>query len=383
MGRGAEMPTQKTTQKPSEPPMAASAAGSVAALVGPLTAASVAEASLILDRLETSAGSLIQLDLGRVSRVDSAGVALLSVFLRRMRAAGRLVEIANVSPEIEETLSLFPFVDAKPEHARERAPLLERLGSGAQLVAEVSTEYVMLAADTAWFMLGGLFRRRGIRWPVVLYEMAAMGSRALGVVGLIAFLVGATMALQSAAQLRQFGANIFVVDLIGISMARELGPLMAAIVVAGRSGSAVAAELGTMMITEEVDALRTMGLHPVRFLLVPKAIAISVTQPLLTVFANVLGIFGGFLVAILYLDVSPSAFLSRLREAMLLKDVITGLVKSVVFAQLIVTVGALCGFRTKGGADAVGRSTTTSVVAGIFAVIVADAVASMVFYFGD
>ncbi|MBK8012975.1 MAG: MlaE family lipid ABC transporter permease subunit [Deltaproteobacteria bacterium] len=352
-------------------------------IVGPLTADSVSEIAFVLDRLEHADGDLIELDLSRVSRVDSAGVALLSVFLRRLRTQGRRIEIVNPSPEIEQTLRLFPFVDAPPRRATERPPALERLGSTAQLVAEVFIEFVMLAADTAWFMLGGLFRRRGIRWSVVVFEMSAMGSRALGVVGLIAFLVGGTMALQSAAQLRQFGANIFVVDLIGISMARELGPLMAAIVVAGRSGSAVAAELGTMMITEEIDALRTMGLHPVRFLLVPKALAISLTQPLLTVFANVLGIFGGFLVAILYLDVSPSAFLSRLREAMLLKDVITGLVKSVVFAQLIVTVGALCGFRTKGGADAVGRSTTTSVVAGIFAVIVADAVASMVFYFGD
>jgi phospholipid/cholesterol/gamma-HCH transport system permease protein len=220
-----------------------------------------------------------------------------------------------------------------------------------------------------------------MRWKVVTYEMSALGSQATGVVATIAFLVGGTMALQSAAQLRQFGANVFVVDLIGISMTRELGPLMAAIMVAGRSGSAVAAEIGTMVINEEVDALDTMGINPIRFLVVPKLLAITITQPLLTVLANVAGIFGGFLVAVLYLDVGPSTFLDRLQGSLLLKDLVTGLVKAVLFAQLIVSVGALCGFRTKGGADAVGRSTTTSVVAGIFCVITADAIASIVFYF--
>ncbi|MEO1230534.1 MAG: ABC transporter permease, partial [Myxococcota bacterium] len=224
-------------------------------------------------------------------------------------------------------------------------------------------------------------RPRSMRWNVVFYEMNNLGASALPVVATIAFLVGGTMALQSAAQLRQFGANVFVVDLIGISMTRELGPLMAAIMVAGRSGSAVAAEIGTMVINEEIDALDTMGINPIRFLVVPKLLAITITQPLLTMFADVAGIFGGFLVAVLYLDVGPTTFFERLEGSLLLKDLVTGVVKAVLFAQLIVSVGALCGFRTKGGSDAVGRSTTTSVVAGIFCVIAADAVASLLFYF--
>ncbi|HET6344575.1 MAG TPA: ABC transporter permease, partial [Myxococcota bacterium] len=187
---------------------------------------------------------------------------------------------------------------------------------------------------------------------------------------------------QSAAQLRQFGANLFVADLIGVSITRELGPLITAIVVAGRSGSAIAAEIATMVITEEIDALKTMGLNVTRFIIVPKVVAISITQPILTVMANALAIFGGFLVAIFYLDVSPVAFLGRLQTALFVKDVLTGLFKSLLFANLIVTIGALCGLRTTGGADAVGRSTTTSVVAGIFAIIVADAACSLIFYFG-
>lgn len=350
------------------------------ALEGPLTYDRVAAARAILSG-SADEGPVVRLDLGKVTEADSAGVALLALFARSSAAAGRSVEIVNASPELRRTLDLFPFPKQEPKKAEATGKRLENLGTATVEVAELLLQFLVLAADTAWFIVLGLVQRRGIRWREVVYEMSAMGSRALSVVGLIAFLVGATMALQSAQQLRTFGANIFVVDLIGISMTRELGPLMAAIVVAGRSGSAVAAEIGTMVITEEIDALKTMGLHPTRFLVVPKLLAISVTQPLLTILANVAGIFGGFLVAVLYLDVGADTFLSRLEQTLMLKDVITGLIKSILFAQLIVSVGAISGLRTKGGADAVGRSTTTAVVAGIFAVITADAVASLVFYF--
>lgn len=333
---------------------------------------------------ELSSGDAdVELDMSGVEEIDSAGVAALSLFIRRMDESGRKVVLARVPDEIRRTLELFPFVDAKAREKETPNPFFVRTADAALAVWDVLLHFMVLVSDTTWFIAGGLFKRRGIRWRVVGYEMAQMGSRALGVVSLIAFLVGATMALQSAAQLRQFGANVFVVDLIGISMTRELGPLMAAIVVAGRSGSSVAAEIGTMMISEEIDALKTMGLHPTRFLVVPKILAISITQPLLTAFADLAGIVGGFLVATLYLEVGPETFVERLQESLYLKDLLTGLIKSLIFAWLIVSVGAICGFRTKGGADAVGRSTTTSVVAGIFAVIVADAVASLAFYFGD
>lgn len=242
--------------------------------------------------------------------------------------------------------------------------------------------FALLCADAAWFTVLTIAGRFRLRAGQLSYEMSAMGSRALGVVGLIAFLVGATMGLQSAAQLRRFGADIFVVDLIVVSLLRELGPLMAAIVVAGRTGAATAAELGTMVVTEEVDALRTMGMNPIRVLVVPKLLAISVMQPILTIYANALGVLGGFLIAATYLDVGPTSFLDRTVEILQVKDLLTGLIKSVIFAWLIVLLGAYYGLHTRGGADAVGRSTTSSVVAGIFAVVVADALASLVFYFG-
>ena len=351
-------------------------------LKGRLTKEEVPEAAKALSALEAKGGD-ITLDLSEVTALDSSGVAMLSLFFKKVRAQGRKVQFQNIPPNVKATLNLFPQPREDAGEARAKPGALEELGESAGNIFELLFEFLKLAADTAWFLVGGMFKKGGIRWDSVVYEMAAMGSKALGVVALIAFLVGGTMALQSAAQLRQFGANIFVVDLIGISMTRELGPLMAAIVVAGRSGSAVAAEIGTMVITEEIDALKTMGLHPTRFLVVPKVLAITVTQPLLTMMANVAGIFGGFLVAVTYLEIGPTTFVSRLQESLYVKDLLTGLFKSVMFAQLIVLVGAINGLRTRGGADAVGRSTTTSVVAGIFAVICADAVTSLIFYFGE
>ncbi len=349
-------------------------------LVGTLTRDTIASSRRILEAQWAASGP-ITVDLSGIEAVDSAGAALLASFARRARAAGREVRFVGLQEPVEQTLALFPF-PAAPEVSTERPPgFFERLGEQAAEGLDFLGAAVMLAADVSWFTATGLFRRKGLRWSAVAFEMAQMGSRALGVVGLISFLVGATMALQSAAQLRQFGANIFVVDLVAVSITRELGPLITAIVVAGRSGSAVTAELATMTITEEIDALKTMGLNPIRFLVVPKVLAITLTQPLLTTLADTLAIAGGFLVAATYLGIGPETFVSRLEEALYLKDLLTGLIKSVAFAQLIVLIGAVVGLRTRGGADAVGRSTTTSVVAGIFAVIVADAVFSLLFYF--
>lgn len=351
-------------------------------LEGELVLAEAARWTAHFDALAATRADVL-LDLSRVGRIDSAGAALLLHLERELARHGAKLDVENISPALAHTLEVLPH---QPRVVPTTAPvpgLLETWGARAELARVIAVEYLVLVADVAWFATAGLFKRRGLRWDEVAYQMAAMGSRALGVVGLIAFLVGGTMALQAAYQLRQFGANIFVADLVGVSITRELGPLLTAIVVAGRSGSAVAAELGTMVITEEIDALRTMGIHPTRYLIVPKVLAITLTQPLLTMLGNALAIGGGFLVAITYLEIGPATFVGRLQEALFLKDLLTGLVKSVFFANIIVTIGALCGLRTSGGADAVGRSATTSVVASIFAVIVADAAFSLLFYFGD
>lgn len=347
-----------------------------------LTREHMPELQATLAGLSAAGDETVCLDLSGVKELDSAGLAALTACVKRLRARGVDVRVSGTSPSVARMMKLFAAPDGTPP-ATSTSPRTAQTIAGdvGALTWSVALTFAVTAANAFGFLWQDLVRRR-LDLRQVAIELTTMGARAIGVVGLIAFLVGGTMALQSAVQLRQFGANIFVVDLVSISMTRELGPLMAAIVVAGRSGSAIAAEVGTMVITEEMDALRTMGIHPTRFVVVPKLVALTIAQPLITMFTNAIGIFGGLLVGVFYLDIGAESFLVRLAETLYLKDLLTGLFKSVVFAQVIVLVGAVTGARTKGGADAVGRSTTQSVVAGIFLVILVDAVASLVFYFG-
>ncbi|MBM4396035.1 MAG: MlaE family lipid ABC transporter permease subunit [Deltaproteobacteria bacterium] len=330
-----------------------------------------------------AAPALLRLDLGRVERMDSAGAAFCEVLRRRQeRRGGRLV-LSAASPPARDALSVFRVRVESAPGAPPAAGLFERIGGAAVGAWEGTVLSLALVADTLHYTGVGLFGRRDrVRGSAVVEQMVRIGLESLGIVGLISLLVGLTVALQSAYQLRQFGANIYIVDLVGVAMTREMGPLMTAILLAGRSGASIAAEISTMTITEEVDALTTMGVNPVRFLVVPRFLAITLTQPLLTVMADALGILGGFVIAVLYLQIGPQAFYDQLVNALVTKDILTGLVKSVSFAWIIVFVAAHRGFRVKGGAEGVGLATTASVVQAIFLVIVADAFFSLVFYFG-
>jgi len=241
-------------------------------------------------------------------------------------------------------------------------------------------DFLQLAADATFAIAACIRSPRKMRWRALAEQSIDIGSRALAIVGLITFLVGLTVAFQSAHQLRQFGAAIFVADLTAVSMLREMGPLMTAILVAGRSGSSIAAEIATMKVSEEVDALSVMGLEPTRYLAVPRLLAILLMLPLLTVFADLLGMLGGFLVGVGYLDIAWNAFLNKMLEAVAPWDLISGLIKSVAFAYGIGLIGLFYGFRVRGGASEVGRTTTASVVASIFYIIVADCLFSVLFY---
>jgi phospholipid/cholesterol/gamma-HCH transport system permease protein len=206
------------------------------------------------------------------------------------------------------------------------------------------------------------------------------GADGLPIALLLAFLVGLVMGFQGAIQLEQFGANIYVADLVAIALARELGPLMTAIIVAGRSGAAFAAELGTMRVSEEVDALTVLGLDPQRFLVFPRAIALVLVLPALTLFADAVGMLGGLVVGVLGLDLTPSAYLQETRSALDLWDVASGLLKSVVFAAAIAVIACERGLATRGGAEGVGRATTSAVVAGIFYIVVIDSLFTVAFH---
>lgn len=256
---------------------------------------------------------------------------------------------------------------------------IEQIGQNTIDVFEQITEALSFIGETSIAFVKSVVQPKRIRWRPILFNIRSAGFDALPIVGLLSFLLGVVVAYQGADQLRQYGANIFVADLVGLSMLREFAPLMTAIIIAGRSGSAYAAQIGTMAVTEEIDAMRTIGISPQELLVLPKVIALIIVMPLLTVFADALGVFGGMLMARQQLDVSFVEFLDRFVKAVSPTAFMIGIGKVPVFAVIIAMVGCFQGFRTKGGADSVGRQTTRSVVQSIFLVIVADALFSIAF----
>jgi len=218
------------------------------------------------------------------------------------------------------------------------------------------------------------------RWRTAVEQMLAIGASALPMTGIMSLCTGFILALQSASELRRFGALQFVVNLVAIGFTRELGPLITALAVSGRSASAISAEIGTMVVTEEIDALRVMGLDPVEFTLAPKYLAALITLPCLTVLSTLCGIFAGYLFLAFSMDMSLRVYFQAVAEAILLRDVAFMLVKSLIFATIIVHVGCLEGLRVRGGPEAVGHSTTAAVVKSTFLVILADLVGTAIFY---
>ena len=246
-------------------------------------------------------------------------------------------------------------------------------------MAEVSHASILINETVYWLLFGPL-KRKGLRWASTVHQMVLIGFEAIPIVTLISLSVGIIMALQAAYQLRRVGALIYVADLVGISITRELGPLLTAIVLAGRSGSAFAAEIGSMKVTEEIDALVAMGLNPVKFLVVPKILGIMVMLPCLVLFSDFVGIGGGFLLAVGCLGLNFERYLNQTVNALVVTDVITGLIKGLVFALIIGFVGCHQGFSVDKGAEGVGLRTTRSVVTGIFLIILADCLFTLLFY---
>jgi phospholipid/cholesterol/gamma-HCH transport system permease protein len=211
--------------------------------------------------------------------------------------------------------------------------------------------------------------------------MVKTGYNSVPIVGIISFFVGVILALQAAYQLRRFGALIYVANLVGVSVTRELGPILTAIIVSGRSGSAFAAEIGSMKAAEEIDALVSMGINPVRYLVAPKLIAMMVMLPALTIFSDSIGLLGGFFLSVFALGIHPYNYFQQTMNALLVKDILTGLTKAWAFSIVITIVGSYEGFKVAGGAEEVGKRTTASVVSSIFLVIVFDFFFTTLFYY--
>ena len=260
-----------------------------------------------------------------------------------------------------------------------RPPWLARLGISTVAVGSETQDLLGLVGQCALALVATVRHPARARWRPFFHHIGIAGLSAMPIVGLLSLLMGVVIAFQGADQLSRYGANVYVVDLVGLSMLREFAPLVTAIIVAGRSGAAFAAQLGTMVVTEEVDALRTLGISPVEQLVLPRLLALLVVLPLLTMFADVMGVVGGMLMARGRLNVDYAVFLARLPLAVDQGTLAVGIGKAPIFAAIIAIVGCVQGLRTRGGADAVGTQTTRAVVQSIFLVIVADALFSVAF----
>ncbi len=322
------------------------------------------------------------IDLINLKEIDSAGVAFLQHIAQVLKDKDKKVELVNVPEKIQMSIDTFSATHPEKQDISKKENYFERIGEhGFHFLNVVLRDYIYLLADLFYWSLTDFFghdkaRRKGES----VNQAVIIGVNAVPIVGLIALLIGLVLALQSAAQLRQFGANIFIVDLTVIAMTREMGPLITAIMIAGRSGSAIASEVGTMVITEEIDALKSMALNPVRYVVVPKMYASVFTLPFLTILADFMGILGGMIVSYFYLDISVMTFYNRMATVLFTKDIFTGTFKSIIFAVLIVQTGSYFGFHVKGGSEAVGRYTTAAVVTSIFLVILADSILGLIFY---
>lgn len=254
------------------------------------------------------------------------------------------------------------------------------IGRRVLTMLQQAGEVQKLSSQAFYWTFIAPFRGKKINWTNTFDQKVKIGVESLPIVCLISFFVGLIIAMQSAYQLKQFGATIYVANLVAVSLIRELAPLLTAIIVTGRSGSAITAEIGTMKVSEEIDALKTMGLNPVKYLVVPRALAMIIMLPCLTVIADMIGIFGGYVISISTLSITSVRYIDQTISALVFTDLMSGLVKSFFFAIIIAVNGCYQGFMVSGGAEGVGKFTTRSVVVSIFLIIAADVLFTALFF---
>ena len=322
----------------------------------------------------------VVIDATGIEYCDGAGIALL-VHLRRLqnKANGDL-RIDGLRPEFANLLNDGVARVADVTGETPRKGLADEIGEATVEVWRDIQILVSFVGELGAGLAYAALHPRSVRWRDAMSVAEAAGVNALPIVALVSFLMGLIMAFQAAVPLRQFGAQLFIANLIGLSILRELGPLMTAIILAGRSGSAFAAELGTMKVREEIDALKTMGLDPVRFLIVTRVVAAVGMTPLLTIFADLVGLIGGAVV-MLSLGFPLITYFHQIQYAVSYGSIVGGLVKSFAFGILVAGIGCLRGLQTGTGATAVGQSTTSAVVSGIILIAITDGIFSVVYYY--
>lgn len=321
----------------------------------------------------------IDIDGQHISHLDSTGVWWIEKIQNDLKEKHVDVKLINFSPQHEQ---LFAFISKKfPETLksapRETWPWVARVGKMAVEGTQKWLDFVTFVGEISVTFSNLLLKPWTIPWRNLLNVLQYTGVTALPIVGLLSFLIGIVVAYQAGMQLRNYGANVYIVDLLGLGILREFGPLITAIIMAGRSGSAFTAQIGTMQVNQEIDALYTMGIRPVRLLVMPKLLALVVALPFLTVWANILGTFGGMMVAKDMLNINFYYFLHRFHEVVPFRWYMIGLVKTPIFALIIASVGCYEGMKVQGSAESVGNHTTKSVVQAIFLIITADALFSV------
>jgi phospholipid/cholesterol/gamma-HCH transport system permease protein len=331
--------------------------------------------------LEQSKPIRVVIDASEVTYCDGAGVAFIVKLQQYQARTGGDVTIHGLQEEFRRLLGIYGQISIDPPPGRRREPLsvVEQVGHAAFGVWQDVQTLLTFVGELTVTLLRAARRPRLVRWSDAWLSAERVGVDALPIIALIGFLLGLILAFQSAIPMRRFGAEIFVANLIGVSMIREMGPLITAIILAGRSGSAFAAQLGTMKVREEIDALTTMGLEPVRFLVVPRVLAAVTMTPLLAVFANLFGLIGGAVV-MRSLGFPLVTYVNQILSAVTVGDLLGGLFKSLVYGIVVAGIGCLRGLQTTTGASAVGQSTTSAVVSGIVLIAIVDGVFAVVFY---
>ncbi|PKN80183.1 MAG: transporter [Candidatus Cloacimonetes bacterium HGW-Cloacimonetes-1] len=345
---------------------------------GVMNSGSIPEFQLAISKL-LKTEKPVMVDIAGIESIDSAGVAYLEIVQESIENRSGLVMLNGASAKVASVIDAYSSRKLEIPKLPRKESFFESLGGAIYKAKDSMAISLVLAADIYYWSFVGLFNRSGQRKGTFVQQGVALGVQALPIVALLSFIIGFILALQSAVQLRNFGANIFIADLLAVTMVREMGPILTAIIVAGRSGSAIASEVATMSVTEEIDALKMMAINPIRYVIVPKFHAITLVMPILVAFSILVGEIGGGIIALGYLDLSLNSFISRTVEIITLKDLLISLGKSTFFAWVIVVIGSYFGFQVKGGAEGVGKATTSSVVASIFAVIVFDAMFSLLY----
>lgn len=351
-------------------------------LSGNWTIAGITAVAPTIQTLVKKAGQDVTIDGSAIAIMDSAGALLIENIIVNFKKLGKHATVSGISERFQSLLKLVTDeIDLvrNPPPPPETPNLLYTIGEKSYFKWRVVYEFMEFVGEMFIGIVRSIRQPSRFQWRLILRFIDDTGYRALPIVALLTFLVGIVLTYQVAVQLSEYNADIFIVDLTGMVILREFGPLITAIIAAGRTSTSFTAQIGTMKINEEIDALHTMGVPPIERLVMPKVLGLVIALPLLTVWADIFGVLGSMVMSKAQLGISYYSFLERFQHSVAVKDYIVGLVKAPVFALIIAAVGCFQGFQVSGTADDVGRKTTQSAVQSIFLIIIADALFSILF----